>query len=490
MLHLARIHFPDSRKKYWTFFKIAVPVIIGSFLFSLNNFVDNFMVTNINGGVAALSIANSWGAALFAVVAGINFIATPVFAQFYGSGKLKQARDTAKFRMIAALVLGIGFATSAWIFPEKMLYLFSPNEDKKVIEISKQYLKIITITWMLAMISFTYSSLLRELGFGFLQMFTTILVLSVNIIFNAIFIYALNLGVIGAAWASVISRVVSSTCNFLILWKKERKIVFSFFRIFIIDKAIWSLMYKRLFGAILIAISQITINVRGVLWNYGFPAGSIGDSSFNISAASIIGITGSITAVFLSGIFSIDATNSIFVSQELGRNNIEAARENSRQLKGFNALLGFFFSIGLVVIIFAFPYMTFLTKGQYDFQLKSGGIEKATAVSQQLLKEMQLTLVPVAILLPVWLWYVTSAVSIRTGHKNLRSSYLDFILNTMQFLFLLIVNLGIAPYLNGNLWIAVFFFYFSDILKMVPYEYAYYRWNWSSNIVKNQVKTL
>lgn len=327
MLHQIRLHFPANKKNYWIYFKIAAPIIIATLLFFLNNFVDNFMVTTINGGVAALNIANSWGGILFAMATAINFIGTPVMAQFYGVKKYKQARDTAKFRMLVALSLGIIFATFALIFPEQMINLFSPNENINVVNLAKKYLRIITITWILGMISFTYSSMLREIGFGFLQMFTTIIVLSTNIIFNSIFIFGLQLGVEGAAWASVIARVVSSTCNFFILFKKQKNIIFKFWRVFIIDSIIWGLMFKRFFGAFLVAFSQITINARSVLWNYGFPAGSIGQQEFNISAASVIGITGSITTIFISAIYSIDATNSIFVTQQLGRNNIINAKK-------------------------------------------------------------------------------------------------------------------------------------------------------------------
>lgn len=149
------------------------------------------------------------------------------------------------------------------------------------------------------------------------------------------------------------------------------------------------------------------------------------------------------------------------------------------------------------------PYLTFLVQGESNYQLSLVGKivnnqlitstiaqKNAILVQTQLLKEMQLTLIPIALLLPLWLWFITSAVAIRSGSKNQKASYIDFGANVSQFIVLLLVNLVIARYLNNRLWLAVFLFYLSDIPKAIPYEYAYYKWNWSINITKNKTKVL
>ncbi|PAK21794.1 hypothetical protein CJJ23_00410 [Mycoplasmopsis agassizii] len=484
-----REHFPDSWSTTKLYTKIAVPVIIAAILFALNNFIDNFMVTTIDGGVAALSIANVYTALLTSVYVAISFISVSAFAQFYGKKDYKKARDTMKFRFMSAFIFAVIWTVIALIFPRQLVQLVSPGEREEVVVLAIEYIRYITIAWVLLSASFTYGSALREMGYGKLQMYNSIIILATNIIFNSIFIFALNMGVVGAAAASAIARVVAVLTNWGVMFWKNKHVIFNPIRLFVIDRHIWHIMKFRVLGGFLIAISQMTINLRTMLWNYGYPAGSVGSAQFNLSAASIIGITGSITAVFLSAINSINATTSVLVSQELGRNNIDVAKVNSRQLKGYNFVLGLVSAslLGLIVIIL--PYLGFLVRGQVENQRTINGDVAANLIQTQMLSEMQYTLLPIVFLMPTWLWFISSSNAIQSGKKNTLLSYVDFTANILQFIWLVIVNVVLARFFPDKLWLAVLVFYLSDIPKIFPYEYAYYKWNWATNITLDDKKT-
>ncbi|OYD26909.1 Na+-driven multidrug efflux pump [Mycoplasma testudineum] len=488
-------HFPQDKKTYKEYFNVAFPIIFASILFALNNFIDNFMVTTINGGVAALSIANIWTGLLLTIFVGISFIGTSAMAQFYGKQDYKRARDTLKFRFIAASILSISFFVTGLAIPEQLIRLFSPNESTVVVELGAKYIRIITVSWLLLSFSYTYGAALREVGLGKLQMYASIITLSVNIIFNSIFIFALNLGVEGAAWASVIARVAAMVMHIALVSWKKKELVFNPIRLIIINSVVWKLMSRRFIGAILISASGLTVNLRNMLWNFGYPAGTIGDSTFQLSAAAIIGITGSISGIFLSAIPSISATTSIFVGWQLGQNNIGAAKKHSTQLKGFNFLIGFIFSLLLVLVVLTLPYMTFVVRGQYQAQLDLEGstvnnvlitseqaLINANLVQTQMLREMQLTLIPITALLPTWMWFISSSNSVQSGGWNSRLSIIELATNIFQFSWLIFTALFISKFFQNSLWISVIIFYLSDIPKILPYELVYYKANWATNV--------
>lgn len=50
--------FPDSPEMWKKFAKITIPVILATLFISINNFVDNFMVSQISGGITAVGMAN------------------------------------------------------------------------------------------------------------------------------------------------------------------------------------------------------------------------------------------------------------------------------------------------------------------------------------------------------------------------------------------------------------------------------------------------
>lgn len=54
-----REHFPTTKSRFMVYFKLFYPMLIGSTLYAMNGFVDNFMVGHIEQGATALSAVNS-----------------------------------------------------------------------------------------------------------------------------------------------------------------------------------------------------------------------------------------------------------------------------------------------------------------------------------------------------------------------------------------------------------------------------------------------
>lgn len=59
-LRSIRAFFPTDKHQLIQLLKVTIPIVLASFLISINNFVDNFMVTGVKNGITALGLANAW----------------------------------------------------------------------------------------------------------------------------------------------------------------------------------------------------------------------------------------------------------------------------------------------------------------------------------------------------------------------------------------------------------------------------------------------
>ncbi|OWY73892.1 hypothetical protein B5M19_02140, partial [Mesomycoplasma hyopneumoniae] len=206
-----RQFFPDSAEKWKKFAKIVIPVIFATLFISINNFIDNFMVSQISGGITAVGIANVWTAIIFSFIVSINSIGSIIFSQYWGKKQRKLARQVNNIRYILAVTTVLIFAIFAWIIPDQMLSAVQRNKnltnlDKNIFEEAKSYLFIIAFSWILFAYIVTSSAILREIGIMKIALFFTLLTLISNVSLNLVLIP--KMGVAGSALATVISRCI------------------------------------------------------------------------------------------------------------------------------------------------------------------------------------------------------------------------------------------------------------------------------------------
>jgi Na+-driven multidrug efflux pump len=108
---------------------------------------------------------------------------------------------------------------------------------------------------------------------------------------------------------------------------------------------------------------MVFINVRGYFYNSGFPEGSITEGTKAIGVAAVLSLTSAILNIFTTTFNAIGTVCSKFVGGELGKNNIDKAKKNGKELKGFLTTLALFLAILLFLVSLTIPYMNFLVGG-------------------------------------------------------------------------------------------------------------------------------
>lgn len=476
--------FPSSRSKWRQYFIALYPVVLGTSLFSLNGFIDNFMVGKYNG-VAAVSAANAWTNIVIGLVLGVAAAGGIISAQLFASKKYDKLVQMARFRYFFTMVLVIFIVLLVLIIPTQLIQLFlkqpkSPDEMmlyNRNIEMSQSYLKITVLQWLIFSISGNLGSQLREIGHSRITMYWGIASIITNITLNATLIYGFDLGVEGAAWASVASRVVELSVGLIYLKICKLPISFKLWTIFYFNKDIVFSFFRQF--ALFFSFSTMIalINFRNYFYDLGYPQGSIG---VGVGASSVLGLTGAIMNVFTSIFSATGVMAANFVGYELGKGNIVAAKINSNELKGFNTLMAIISGL-LVALVAAFvPSMTFLVNVS-DINVDTGAQ----------LREVRNTLFVVAMFFPLWIWYTTSYRNSVSGGKSFWGSFGDWFLNLIQIGWAWIVMVWMKDHSNTlkeNFWLAYSIFYLFDFTKLIWQEFTYKLVDWAQPIT-NEVSS-
>ncbi|WP_033161293.1 MATE family efflux transporter [[Mycoplasma] collis] len=467
------IHFPENKKKWKLYFFYSLPIILTGIFFSLNNFVDNFMVTTIPKGVDSLSYANAWTGIVSALLAGVMIITSVFIGQYFGTFNYHKIRQVTRIRVIFIFSFTIFFAIFSWVIPEKMIKVFYTDENinELTLKQSVEYLRLIVITWIIYIWTAPMSSLLTETGYGKEAFISSIGSLFLNIVLNILFIYILDLGVKGAAYASIAARIFGIFGDTFFVYLKIRKCLISPFSIFRIKKDVWKKILVRTHSAAILSINIILIIIRDRFYNLMYPEGSIGSSEYKIGAASILGLTIAISTVFnqIGGV--LGANVAIFVSSYLGKKEFETAKKQANELKGFHFVLSVFFGAVLALFALVIPHITYFA-------------DKIPQNGKQLyLYELQQTVLVIAFFNPIWIWYGTSARLISSGGRTNIVPIIDFILEVSSILWLVILTYVVKPKEHGITLFQTYWIFFTiDILKFFVYEITYIITDWARHI--------
>lgn len=169
--------------------------------------------------LAAMGFAFPVTMFLFAFAGGIGTGASSVIARAYGAGDRSQAARLVAHAELLVLVVGIGIGATSFLFARDLLALL--GAEGEVLAMATRYLSIYMLGFPLFMLSMVGSTLLRATGNAASPgvVMTTGSVVQIGL--GAVLIFGYfglpRLGIEGAAWAYVASRVFSVALYVVIL---------------------------------------------------------------------------------------------------------------------------------------------------------------------------------------------------------------------------------------------------------------------------------
>ena len=191
------------------------PILLGTFFQQLYNTADAIIVGKFVGKQALAAVGGTTGTLVNLLVGffvGLASGASVIIAQLYGARHLENVSRAVHTTIVLALVSGAGLTLFGLVFSEKILLLMGTPQD--VMQYASAYLRIYFLGMIPQLLYNIGSGILRAVGDSRRPMIFLILAAMTNIVLDVILVLGLNLGVSGAALATVLSQVLSA---FLIL---------------------------------------------------------------------------------------------------------------------------------------------------------------------------------------------------------------------------------------------------------------------------------
>ena len=201
-----------SRGKIWRIIlRQAIPLTVAQAVQVLYNVVDRIYLGHLPG---ASGLALTGVGLIFPIVALITAFCSlfstggmPLSAMARGAGKTERAEKIMNVTFFMLLITGLILMSVGYAFRRPVLYLFGASDD--TYPYANDYLKIYLLGTVFSMITTGMNGFINAQGFPRVGMLTIILGAVLNVILDPVFIFLLDLGVRGAALATVISQCVS-----------------------------------------------------------------------------------------------------------------------------------------------------------------------------------------------------------------------------------------------------------------------------------------
>ncbi len=280
--------------------KFAIPCVISLLVNALYNIVDQIFIgngvgylgngaTNVVFPIVVIALAFS----LLLGDGGAAFLSLKM-----GEGDVESAKKGVGNAITLVTIAGISMAVLAFAFLEPIVNLFGATDKLRPFALDYGYIIVLGLPFM--MISTALNSMIRADGSPKFAMMSMLLGAAINTILDPIFIFPLNMGVKGAAFATILGQFVS--CVVSVIYLKH-------FKSFKIDRHALRLRGKECLRVMELGISsfitQISITIvigvtNNMLAKYG--ASSIYGSEIPLTAMGIVMKINQILTSILVGI--------------------------------------------------------------------------------------------------------------------------------------------------------------------------------------------
>lgn len=249
--------------------KFALPAILSNLVGSLYNIADQIFVGQKLGtmGNAATNIAFPLVLLMVTIYVTIGSGGSSKFSLLQGAGEDEQAGTSVGNSLVALTISGVALMLFTLLFLHPLMILFGAKGE--TLELATAYTRIIAIGAPFQIFSAGSSMLIRADGSPKYAMVSTIVGAVLNIILDPIFIFALDMGIEGAAIATVAGQVISTIFT-LAYFKKFKSVPLKKKHFILNGKILRELCGLGLpAGLMQIAVMLVQILMNNILGYYG-----------------------------------------------------------------------------------------------------------------------------------------------------------------------------------------------------------------------------
>ncbi len=187
----------------------ALPAIIAQTASSLYNMVDSIFIGQGVGPLAISGLAVTFPLMNLSVAFGtlVGAGAATMLSVLLGQKNYKGANKVLSSVVSLNIIIGLIFMALTLLFIDPILYFFGASSN--TLPYAKEYITIILIGNVITHLYFGLNAAMRSSGNPKKAMGLTIFTVVFNTILDPIFIFVLDMGIAGAAWATVIAQTAA-----------------------------------------------------------------------------------------------------------------------------------------------------------------------------------------------------------------------------------------------------------------------------------------
>ncbi len=323
--------------------QLAAPVMLGMLGHSFVSFVDNIMVGQLGTAeLAAVSLGNSFMFIAMSIGIGFSTAITPLTAEADAEKNFEKGKSAFKHGLFLCTLLGLLLFLMVFFSKPLMHLMKQPSE---VVALAIPYLDFVAFSLIPLIIFQAFKQFSDGLSMTKYPMYATLLGNIVNVILNYLLIFGKfgfpELGIVGAAYGTLASRIIMVWHLWYLLKGKEKSKVFvTHIKIFVLD----TLMLKKIINLGAPSAMQMFFEVAiftAAIWL----SGTLGK---NPQAANQIALNlSSMTFMVAMG---LSVTAMIRVGNQKGLQNYIELRRIAFSI----FLFGIIFAISFAIIFFTF----------------------------------------------------------------------------------------------------------------------------------------
>ena len=218
--------------------KYAIPAIIAMTASSLYNMIDSIFIGQGVGPLAISGLAVTFPlmniSAAFGSLVGVG--ASAIVSMLLGQKNYGVARKVLGNVMTMNVVLGVLLMFFGLLFLDPILYFFGASEN--IISYAREYMIYILLGNVITHLYLGLNAVLRAAGRPKVAMWLTILTVVLNAILDPLFIFVFDMGIKGAAIATVLAQTVSLVWQLRLLNNKNEVLHFENGKVFTYDRKI------------------------------------------------------------------------------------------------------------------------------------------------------------------------------------------------------------------------------------------------------------
>ena len=344
-------------RKYLTFIKkltlIAIPIILQQLFLNIASLLDTLMVgqldeASVSGVYIATQIIFVVNLMMFGSIEGGSVF----FCLFFGKNDEKYNKKSFVFKLYARLIISVLATIGILIFGRPISSLFI--KDQIAIDISVQYLNILSLSFIPFGIIISITSSMRESHNTILPMAITLFGVLVNLFINYIFIFGKfgmpQLGAVGAAIGTSAERILELLILLIFCFKKKYLFCNDFVHYLKIEKNLTKEMIKK----------SIPLLINETLWALGQTVlVYVFSQSAEISTV-VLPIATTIFNLIFVVCLGVGNAITILVANTVGTGNFEKSQTEAHISLIFSCIVGIL--LGLILFIIA-PVITSLYTG-------------------------------------------------------------------------------------------------------------------------------